>query len=345
MNILYFGDDSASSTSFHRASALRRLGYKVEIYSARKELNILSALINKLHYHTGYTLIQAKVLKWLKTIDGNENQIDIIWVNGGEYFGPKTIKYLKKFNCPIILYNNDDPTGGRDGNRFNSLLKAIPFYDLCVVMRNTNISEYYNEGAKSVFRVRMSYDEKIHKPFELTSDISKIFKSEVVFLGTWMRHEKRDEFLLQLIDKGIPVSIWGNRWQKSRYWERLKPYYKGGSLSGRDYVAAIQGAKICLGLLSKGNRDLHTTRSMEIPFAGGLLCAERTTEHLEIYEDGIEAVFWNNVDECAQICKKLLSDAALCENIREAGMRKVRALQLGHEDICKQILKEVKIKS
>jgi spore maturation protein CgeB len=153
-----------------------------------------------------------------------------------------------------------------------------------------------------------------------------------------MRHEKRDEFLLRLISLGVPISIWGDRWQKSPHFSKLKSHLRGGALIGRNYVAAIQGAKICLGLLSKGNRDLHTTRSLEIPFAGGLLCAERTVEHQEMYKEGVEAVFWSDADECAQVCKQLLNDQRLRENIRKAGMDRVRSLNVGNEDIFNEIM-------
>ena len=341
MNILYFGDDSESSTSFHRACALKRLGHKVLIYNPGSVGQRKCTLTSKFHFHTGYIFLQNNIGIWIKANDLKFGQPDLIWVNGGEYFSTNALRILRKYSCPIILYNNDDPTGGRDGNRFNSLLKAIPLYDLCVVMRAENVQEYYAKGAKSVLRLMMSYDELMHKPYDSVDEIPTQFKSEVAFIGTWMRHEKRDEFLLELIKQGLLVIIWGGRWQKSSYWDELKKYYRGGSLGGRDYVAAIQGAKVCLGFLSKGNRDLHTTRTMEIPYAGGLFCAERTSEHLELYKEGVEAVYWSDVDECARMCKKLLADEVLREDIRLAGMKRVRELGLGHEDICRRILNKV----
>jgi len=103
-------------------------------------------------------------------------------------------------------------------------------------------------------------------------------------------------------------------------------------------VAAIQGAKLCLGLLSKENRDLHTQRSAEIPYAGGLFCAERTSEHRQLYTEGAEAVFWSDAEECIQACRRLLADEPLRERIRIAGMHRIRALGLGNESICRQIL-------
>jgi spore maturation protein CgeB len=93
-------------------------------------------------------------------------------------------------------------------------------------------------------------------------------------------------------------------------------------------------------LLSKGNRDRHTNRSSEVPFVGGLLCAERTNEHLEMYRDGEEAVFWDDAAECAAVCQRLLADPAERAAIREAGARRVRQLHVGNEDVCRQILEE-----
>jgi spore maturation protein CgeB len=100
----------------------------------------------------------------------------------------------------------------------------------------------------------------------------------------------------------------------------LKPYWRGPGLTNdMSYSAAILAAKICLGLLSKRNRDLHTERSLEIPAMGGLLCAQRTSEHLALYEEGVDAVFWNDAAECAEICKDLLADEKRRREISRRG--------------------------
>ena len=160
----------------------------------------------------------------------------------------------------------------------------------------------------------------------------------MAFVGTWIRGEGRDRFLLDLVDRGIEVAIWGGRWQKAPAWRRLQPYWRGGALAGRDYVAAMQGAKLTLGMLSKGNRDLHTTRTLEIPYAAGLLCAERTSDHLHLYKEGVEAVFWNDAEECAAICHRLLKDDSTRERIRNGGFARVRQNKVGNEDICRSAL-------
>jgi spore maturation protein CgeB len=97
---------------------------------------------------------------------------------------------------------------------------------------------------------------------------------------------------------------------------------------------------VCLGLLSKGNRDLHTQRTMEIPFAGGLLCAERTSEHRALYQEGVEAVFWSDARECAERCRELLADGAARADIAKSGRR--RCMTNGHlnEPVLSRVLCE-----
>ncbi|MBC3788548.1 CgeB family protein [Spirosoma utsteinense] len=343
VNILYFGDNSPGSTSTHRANALARLGHAVSSHNPSHAAagQLESKWFQALHYRTGYRLLQNQVIRWVKKISAAQPKPDLVWVDSGELFGPACIKYLKSLGCPVLLYNVDDPTGKRDGRRFDSLVNAISLYDLVVVVRRETEEECRKLGAKQVMQVFRSYDEVAHYPFETDAAIPASFKSDVAFIGTWMRHERRDEFILELINQGLPVSIWGDRWAKSPHWKSLQSVYRGGALGGRDYVAAIQGAKVCLGFLSKGNRDLHTQRSLEVPFAGGLLCAERTSEHQELYEEGVEAVFWSNAQECAEVCKELLSNDSVREGIRLAGKQKVESLRVGNEDICRKILDEV----
>lgn len=345
-SILYFGDSHPASTSFHRADALRRLGHYVTIQDTDKKAReqAFSAYLWPFHYRTGFRFMQQRMCRWVKGIVGTTEKPDLIWINSGELLGPRCLKMLKKIGSPIVLYNNDDPTGKRDGAKFDSLLRSLPYYDLCVVMREMNVAEFRARGARRVMRVYMSYDEQAHRPFERPDDIPAGFRSNVAFIGSWMRNEKRDEFLLKLINRGIPLSIWGGRWQKSPHWKALQHAFRGEALGGRSYVAAIQGAQVCLGLLSKGNRDLHTQRSFEVPYAGGLLCAERTTEHRQLYREGEEAFFWSDADECAEICRKLLDDERLREQVRIAGMKKVRSQLSGNEQVCQKILDEINIR-
>lgn len=340
MNILYIGHSEPGSTSRHRADAIKRLGHEVIVADPYTALTTHphARFLTVLHYRTGYRFLQRTIMRWLAIQLKQPNCFDIVWVDSGELLGVDCVRLMSSIGLTTVLYNHDDPTGKRDGRRFDSLLKALPLYDICAVVRQENIQEYISRGAKSVMRVWRSYDEVMHAPYQDLTDIPEEYRSEVAFIGTWIRGEGRDQFLLDLVKCGIPISIWGQRWEKSPLWKQLRHHHRGGNLSGREYVAAMQGAKVCLGMLSKGNRDLHTTRTMEIPYAGGVLCAERTSEHLELYKEDVEAVFWSEVNECAQQCRRLLEDQTWRESVRRGGMARVRELHLGHEDICEILI-------
>lgn len=340
MKILYMGPLRPETTSRHRADALRRLGCEALHIDLAQwfESELSHPFFGRIHYRTGYRFLQRRIHSRLASEIPITTHFDIAWVNGGELFGPGAVRYLSGIAERVILYNNDDPTGNRDLGRWFSLRAALPEYDLCAVLRKPNVEEYLTRGASKVLRVWMSYDEIVHRPFDNRREIGDDYRSEVLFVGTWM--EKRDRFLRELIERGVPLTIRGSHWHRCPNRRFLKDFCKPVA-TARHYVRAIQGAKICLGLLSKGNRDLHTRRSAEIPYAGGLLCAERTPEHLDMYREGEQALFWSDAEECARVCHELLADDEKRERIRQAGRRRVLALKIGNEDICRQILLEV----
>jgi spore maturation protein CgeB len=345
MHILYIANAPDGSTSRHRLDALLRCGYSVTYNEATHPVRkyVSSKFLSKFHFLTGYKFLTRKISYHLiKYIQSLETKPDLVWINGGEFINRNTLDYIRSIGIRIILYNNDDPTGSRDGNRFQLLKSTIPLYDLCVVCRNINVNEFLSLGAQRVERVYMGYDEVAHMPMEKDEYLSANFKSEVSFIGTWMKYENREILLRKIHDTGIKLKIWGGRWEFCKDRELVRECWQGTSLSGRSYVHAICGAKVCLGLLSKGNRDQHTQRSMEIPFAGGVLCAEYTDEHAFLYKNGVEALLWRDDDECLFQCRQLISLPSLNQNIRLAGMQRVRNLGVGNEQMCRQVIEVMK---
>lgn len=333
MKISYIG--SSKGTSAHRAKALERLGCSVRVIDPNdwmKPHPALSAYCYKTGAFAASWFIERQIIQRV-----SEEKTDVFVVNQGEYLGPSLVRKLSSI-APTVNYINDDPFGGRDGLRFRRMLRSVREYDALVVVRQVNVQEALSLGAKNVRRVFMSSDELVHAPLRARNAPKKQgLESKVSFIGTWM--PERGPFLAKLIDLGVPLSIWGGGWQKAPEWCRLKGHFRGPQLdSDEEYAAAVESAEICLGLLSVGNRDQHTTRSMEIPSLQGLLCAQRTEEHLDLYNEGQEALFWDSAEECASICMKLLQDKPRRDAIALAGYR--RALRNGHfnEQVMQQVI-------
>lgn len=339
LRILYVGNRQPGTTSLHRATALQRLGHSVvhlDPYAAMGRR--LLGWEGKLHYHTGYRLLSESVRGWLGQVLDREASFDLSWVDNGELLDAEAVSLLRRRCGAVGLFNQDDPTGTRDGARFATLRRAIAAYDLCLVVREANVAEFCELGARDVLRVWMGYDEVAHRPDGLAAPTEGDFTCDVAFIGRNFKGESRDRLLVQLLESGLSIAIWGSNWNRSRYWRTLQPHFRGLNIIGMDYVNAIRGARICLGLLSSGNRDQHTTRSMEIPYAGGLLCAQRTPEHDALYRDGVEACFWSNAAECVDVCKRLVSAPLVREGIRVAGTKRVVQNRVGNEDLARTML-------
>jgi spore maturation protein CgeB len=334
-SIFYIG--SASGTSLHRAAALKRLANYVFLIDPTTFLPRVR-LLSAWNWKTGGMFLEGFVRrKVLASIQGKK--FELAYVDGGELVGPSLISELKKRCGTVINYNIDDPFGCRDGRRWRLYLRAVPCYDLITVVRGCNVLEACARGARNVLFVHRSADEVAHAPRQIGSQDRQKWASDVLFVGTWM--PERGPFLARLIELGVPLSIFGSRWQKAPEWPALRPFWRGPSLDADgDYATAIQCAKVCLGLLSKGNRDLATQRSFEIPHLGAVLCAERTSEHCGLYRENEEAVFWSSPEECAEKCLWLLNDKEKRKQLAMNGRH--RCLQSGttNEVVLAKILAE-----
>ena len=338
-SILYFGDNSTSSTSRHRADSLKRLGAELSVVNPLEILGPRHRWQVFFDYRTGYKLLQRRLLACLQNHDWIWSlKPDLIWIDSGELFGPLLLRaFAINFSCPIILYNIDDPLGRRDFRRFAMLRQALPFYSICVFIRHETSLEALALGAPRVLTVHRSFDEIHHAPV-CQYALENSYKSVISFVGTLIPGEARDIFLLRLLEAGLPLRLFGDRWVRSPVWPSLQSIYKGAGLSGVAYSEALADAAATLGFLSHQNRDLVTTRSFETTACGGLLCGERTSEHQLLYEDWDEAVFWESIDECILHCQTLLNYPYSRNKICINGTRRVRELGVGNEDICSQVL-------
>ena len=334
MNILYIGPDAPETSSRHRADALSRLGHEVRIVNPRAVLPA-NRVLSHLNFRTGYRLFTGDALRLIQRAVG-ERRFDVAWVDGGYLISPQCVRWLKSRSRFVVNYCIDDPTGPREPSNWTTYCRAVPDYDLCVVVRDVNIGELRTLGAKDVLHVIRSYDETAHARLPYSAEEEKKWSSEVVFVGTWM--PERGPFMAELIRNGVPLAIYGDRWNRAREWPAIQAHWRGAAAAGPNYVRAIQYAKVALGMLSKGNRDLHTQRSSEIPFIGTAFCAERTAEHRELFEEGFEALFWETPQECAANCSRLLRDDVFRQGMARAARERVIGAGRRNEEVCAAVI-------
>ena len=212
---------------------------------------------------------------------------------------------------------------------------TIPLYDYYIMNRKKNKEELIKLGCKHPIIVPMSYEGTFHYPRKLSDNEIKDLGGDIGFIGTY--EKERAQSILYLVDHGIPVRVWGNGWEHLKNYSPLLTI-EGKGLFNENFCKAIAAFKINLGFLRKKSRDLHTTRSTEIPACGGFLLAERTSEHQSMFEEGKEAEFFSSNEELLEKCIYYLSHEEKRKLIVTAGLKRCQTSGYSNAETLRSIL-------
>lgn len=336
MRILYIGPLNKGGTCFQRFNALSELNHNVmgiNTYIYSKHLAITNRVLNHLKINADILRINKKILVKLKS----EN-FDILWIDKGLIITPNTLLKAKKFlpNLIIVSYSPDDMMN--NNNQSNRYLESVSLYDFHITTKSYNVNELKSIGAKEVIFVNNAYDPSIHRPIKLSEEEIKEYSCDVGFIGQFERD--RLEKLLFLAKNNIKVEVKGPDWGK---YKNVHPnlIIKSGWILEDEYAKCICATKINLCFLRKVNRDLQTTRSIEIPACGGFMLAERTIEHQYLFEEGKEAIFFSSDDELLELTSYYLNNSTLREKVASCGLQKCHRSGYSNQERLKALLNNI----
>ena len=343
LNILYVGPLWEGCNCLQRMKALQDLGHYVIGVNTQPdnvrllEWRLLSRINGKL-FRLGLNAFGAKDLAGAnQTILDNVKATkgwNILWIDKGLTVEAKTLREVKATydQCLIVGYSPDDMYARHNQSR--QFLEHLPLYDIFFTTKSYNVHELKSLGCKRVEFIGNSYYPRNHKPMELSNEEIARYGGRVGFIGAW--EEERADSMLKIAQAGHLVRIWGAGWERIRK-RHSNLIVENRALWGAEYAKAICAFDINLGFLRKINRDLQTIRSVEIPACGGFMLAERTDEHLILFEEGIEAEFFGSDDELVEKVKYYLAHPDKRETIAAAGRK--RCLRSGYS--CHNRLKEM----
>lgn len=250
---------------------------------------------------------------------------DILWIDKGVWIYPETLHAMRK-RATRTFSVHYTPDAQLVDNQSRHFVQCVPLYDLLVTTKPFELSAYLSIGAREVQLVLQGYGAQFQSAAGgLTSGPS----SAVTFVGHYQPHYA--ERLRAATTATDCLSIWGPNWPRyaaRNAWARNA--VKGNGLWGESYPAALRGAGIALGLLGKHIPETTTTRTFEIPATGTFMLAERTDDHLALFEEGKEAEFFTSDDELAAKIRFYLAHDAAREAIARAGRE--RCLRSGYSD-------------
>lgn len=342
MKILFVGDLNDYARAKQRYLALQDLNHYVEGIAAyplneassRTLLFLFRKFLKKVLFKLGYpmdeTNVNSRVLEKVESL-----KPDWIWIEKVNTIKPATYKKIKNLLSQVKLtfYSEDDIY--LKHNRSVYLKKALPYFDIVYTTKPRNVNELPKLGAKKIYCIYQAYDKKLHRPIDLTEEEKKQWGADVSFVGTF--EQERADKMLGLAQQGIQVRIWGNNWQS---WKNKHPnlIVEEKAVYNENFVKVINSSKINLNFLRKQNRDLHTSRSLEIPACHGFMLGERTEEHLKLFEEGKEAEFFDNFEELLDKVIFYINNTQLRKSIASAGRQRCISSGYSHQDRLKQML-------
>ena len=263
---------------------------------------------------------------------------DVVWIDRGLAISPATLQAVRRA-CPeavLVAFSLDDMANPRHQSR--RWLRSVLLYDLHVTTKSYNDPELREMGAPRVLVIDNAFDPEVHRPLELSQADRERYGASVGFVGHY--EAERAELVLELCRAGLDIRVEGPAWSKLR---GAHPRLAIGAdyLDGLEYAKALNATDINLGFLRKANRDVQTTRSIEIPACGAFMLAERTDDHHRLFEEGREAEFFGAFPELLEKCRYYLAHPDERRTIAAAGLR--RCLDAGYSYAARleQVLGEV----
>ena len=320
--ILFIGDLNKYGRGYQRCRTLRDMGHDVVAYShtyvsAPGEIQpptMLYRVFWKLRLPIDDMNVNAALLTEIL-----KSRFDLIWIEKGNIIRPGTLAAIKAMASDSALVScSEDDMYAKHGHSLWYRC-GLHYYDCVFTTKEYNLQELKQFGAKKTKLFLDSYDEKTHRPIQLTTEERRRFGSDVSAIGAF--EPERAASLKYLAQNGIRVSIWGNGW---RDWVGRYPNLdvRNQYLFGEDYSKAICATKINLNFLRKINRDEVTSRSVEIPACGGFMLAERTRRHLDFFDEGREAEFFSSDEELLAKTRIFLQNDPDRERISQAGLKR-----------------------
>lgn len=335
-------------------------------YEAFQSLDVDIQAVNLNDYQARNSSVQAKLRyklrshrpRWQDIAKLNdaviqaahEQEPDLLFFFPLSYVLPETLKATRQYGLNFAFFVDD--MFNRANQTFN-FVESIKHTDCILTTKSYNVPEFEAAGAPLVLFVNNSYAPSCHYPVTLTGDDCRQFGGDIAFVGTF--RPERADFLGQLIRSLPPTTrfnIWGGGWNKMQrpiywrkrarwsMWRQLQQCIRGSEVWCEDMSRVFRANKINLGLLNRANRDVQTTRTVEIPACGGFLLAERTDEQRALFEEGREAAYFGSFDELVDKIRYYLAHDDERQRIAQAGYERCMASDYSYIDRARFILEQ-----
>lgn len=331
MKLILVGEANRGSRTPQRLRALREAGHQVIMVETTPpgwSYETSPRLTQRLCYRLRLPLDPAGANARL--IAQASSDVDAVIVDNARMIRPQTLRRLRRLapDAKLVWYSEDDIMNPRHRSRW--MEAAIGLYDLWVTTKsfNAQAGEVPALGARRVLFVDNSFCPHDHAPITIDAEERQRWGAPVSFVGTYEHPRAAD--LLALAEAGIDVRVWGNGWHAMvgahpRLRIENRPVY------GDDYRRVVAASDLNLCFLRKGNRDLQTCRSLELPAMQAAMLHEASPEVERLFAPDREAIYFTDQAGLIAATRRWLADAQARHRLAAAA--RDRACADGHDHL------------
>ena len=323
--VLFVAGMSPGDNSTSHARVLRDFGCEVEIVNTKPYMLRGGRMAAWLRFRTlcgpAISELNREILEVAERFRPH-----LLWAEKPIAVRPQTLERLRAIDVVLSCLTYDNPFGDMGEPLWRLFRKTLPAFDLHVVPRRGSETDFAQAGARRVLRINFAYDPaRQFPPPSGWSDTDRVI--DVSFTGA--PHDDRAARLLDLWRRhGIAVDVRGDRWERVLSGEDLAKLVTGPGVWGDHYQERFWTSRICLAFITHANRDDTAHRCFEIAGSQGFMLCERTDALEACFTEGEEAVYFSDMDECAEKIRRYLPDTA--ERERIARNARARSLASGY---------------
>lgn len=245
-----------------------------------------------------------------------EHAPDVLLSTGSAPINARALQEIGALGVRRLNYSTDDPWSAVHRSRW--LLDALREYDAVFSPRRSNLPELRALDGPEVYYLPFAFDPQIHHDGASSVAVQGGMSCDVLFVGG--ADHDRVAVLGEIVREGFDVALYGG------YWDRYSVTRSAArGLGSPDMIReATQGAKVCLCLVRRSNRDGHVMRSFELAAIGACMLVEDTEEHREMFGgEGKAVMYFQNPTEMISKLRWLLDHSSERASLGHAAKERV----------------------
>lgn len=210
-------------------------------------------------------------------------------------------------------------------NLSGNVVECLPVFDLVGSYSTAAIPLLERLGARKVAFLPFAADlELFPSEVELSPDAQRELESDVCFVGN--HRPEREEAVLQLLDAGLRVKVWGTPdWvRRSGAPQRVSSYFQGKPLFGADLVRAVRASKISLNVIDPTNFPAANMRFFESFACRRVSLSSPCPEMLDEFPNDVSCAYYGEGDLVAR-ARALVADATTRDALAARAFERVVA--------------------